>query len=692
MEVGIPMDERAVRHLSHGRNEPGPGSSDPELADHASESIIVFDLAGKIRYWNPASERLYGWPAIGAVGRSIEDLYSNDAFQGREWRSLLQEGRWQGVIRRRASWGGQVTAAVRQIVRCNPEGQPRDVVEYGAMDSTGAGRSLQDPASHRLAAASWELDTSGARSLLDAISQLAPDRLEPPDWTDELLAHTRIVDVNERAAHLVGAYAGRAKMIGQAVHTFWPPESRRTLAELIADAATDRLGDMPRTRRLASDGILRDPILTVWRCKAWERRDTVFVAVNGEADDDRSFWYLRASEQRYRNLMHHLPTALLQVDASRMGPVYVGLRANGVRDLNAYIDTHPELVDFASNVIRITEVNQKAVRLLGGTAPADFIRPVGFLFAASPDTARRVMIARFEGRRNFSESMKVKTLTGETLDVQLSVTYPAPPERLDVTLIALEDVTEKLRTERRLRQLEADFAHAARISTLGELATSIAHEVNQPLSAIVTNGETSLRWLTRDMPNLAKVEQLTARIVASARRASEIIQRLRAMAVRDAPERTTLDLNDVVEEALLFVRHDLEARSIELSLQLGARLSPTVADRVQLQQVIVNLLVNSIQAISHGDQAIRRMDIATRDDGAGSVSFSIHDSGPGIADEDLDRIFDSFFSTKSAGMGIGLAICKSIVTSHGGSIIASNHPEGGAQFEFTLPAPLPEAA
>jgi two-component system sensor kinase FixL len=685
------MVESAARQL-RARSEPGPGASDPALADHASESIVVFDLAGKIRYWNPASERLYGWPAIGAVGRNIADLHSDEAFHSKDWHSLLQEGRWQGVIRRRTSWGSHVTAAVRQIVRCDPEGHPRDVVEYGAIDSTGADQSLRDPDPHRLAAASWELDTSGARALLDAISQRTFDRLEQADWTDELLAHTRIVDVNERAAHLVGAYAGRARMIGKAIHTFWPPESRGVLAELIAEVAADRLGDMPRTRRLASDGILRDPIVTVWRCKAWERSDTVFVAVNGEADDDRSFWYLRASEQRYRNLIHHLPTALLQVDASRMALVYAGLKANGVRDLGAYIDTHPELLDFAEDAVRITEVNQRAVTLLGGAAPADVIRPISFLFAASPDTPRRLMAARFEGRRNFEEIMKVRTLNGDTLDVQLSATFPAPPEMLDVTLIALEDVTEKLRTERRLRQLEADFAHAARISTLGELATSIAHEVNQPLSAIVTNGETSLRWLTREIPNLAKVEQLTARIVASARRASEIIQRLRAMAVRDAPERTMLDLNEVVEEALLFVRHDLEARSIELSLKLGTELSPIIADRVQLQQVIVNLLVNSIHAISLGNRAIRKIDIATDDDGAGSIIFSIRDSGPGIVEDDLDRIFDSFFSTKSDGMGIGLAICKSIVTSHGGSIIASNHADGGALFEFSLPVALAGAA
>jgi PAS domain-containing protein len=276
----------------------------------------------------------------------------------------------------------------------------------------------------------------------------AGDPARQPPWLEELLAGTRIVDVNDRAAHLVGCFAGRAGMIGQPVGAFWPRAGRSLLAELIAVVATDNSRGATRMRKLASDGILRDPVITAWRPEAPERQETVFVAVNGAIDDDRSFWYLRASEERYRKLIHHLPTALLQVDASCMGRVFEELRSRGVEDLETYLEDHPEVVDFANDAVLVTDANRKAVTLFNGNTPADFIRPVRFLFASSPETARRVMAARFEGRRNYSEVMKLGTFDGRILDVQLSVTYPAAPERLDVTLIGLEDVTERLRTER----------------------------------------------------------------------------------------------------------------------------------------------------------------------------------------------------------------------------------------------------
>ncbi|PYE86964.1 PAS domain-containing sensor histidine kinase [Phyllobacterium leguminum] len=664
-----------------------------ELADLASDSVIVFDLTGNIRYWNPASETLYGWPAIGAVGRSIGDMSANTAVHITQWQSLMQEGAWEGHVDRRTLWGGRITASVRQTVRCSADGRPRDVVEYGRC----AGKepplsSALDIDVHRLATASWEFDISGVRPLIEQIADLfsrgaMAELAQQPDWTDELLEGARIVDVNERAAHLVGAHVGRAGMIGQSASAFWPRVGRDVLAELIVAVATDHSRGIPRMRKLACDGVLRDPVVTAWRSEEGGRPDIVFVAVNGATDDDRSFWYLRASEERYRKLIHHLPTALLQVDASRMAPVFEKLKNTGVSDLNAYLDQHPELVEFMKNVVRITEANQRAVALFGGTAPADFITPVAFLFEASPQTPRRIMLARFEGKRNYTEIMKVRTFDGRLLDVQLSVTFPAPPERLDVTLFSLEDITERLRTERQLRQVETDFTHAARVSMLGEFATSIAHEINQPLSAIVTNGETSLRWLSRDNPNRAKVEQLTTRIVSSARHASDIVQRIRGMAAKHEPARVSLDLNDVIEEALLFVRHDIEAKSIHLSVRLASNLPVILADRVQLQQVIVNLLVNSIQAIAQGCRPVRKIDLATRVDGEGAVVFSIHDSGPGIPDENLDNIFDSFFTTKETGMGIGLAVCQSIILAHGGSIGASNCSDGGAQFRFSLPVP-----
>lgn len=236
------------------------------------------------------------------------------------------------------------------------------------------------------------------------------------------------------------------------------------------------------------------------------------------------------------------------------------------------------------------------------------------------------------------------------------------------------------------RQGLADFAHAARVSLLGELAASIAHEVRQPLAAIVTNAETSLRWLGREDPDLAKVVQLTTRIAASARRANDIIQRIEAMAAQHQLERSSLDLNDVVEEALQFVRHDLDAKAIELSVALAPDLPGIQGDRIQLQQVVVNLLVNSIQAMSLGPGEGRRIDVITAIDGNGAPSLSVRDAGPGIPETILGQVFDGFFTTKPSGMGIGLAICQSIIEGHGGEIVASNHPAGGAVFRVALPA------
>jgi two-component system sensor kinase FixL len=172
----------------------------------------------------------------------------------------------------------------------------------------------------------------------------------------------------------------------------------------------------------------------------------------------------------------------------------------------------------------------------------------------------------------------------------------------------------------------------------------------------------------------------------NARRAGEIIYRIRGMAAKHEPEKRLIDLNDVVEEALLLIRHDIESKSIALSTTFGSGLSHVMGDRIQLQQVIINLLVNSVQAIAQSGQPTRRIDIRTSIDEDGSVVFSVLDNGPGVAAADLEHIFESFFSTKEAGIGIGLAICQSIITAHGGSISGSNRPNGGAHFRFTLPS------
>jgi signal transduction histidine kinase len=545
--------------------------------------------------------------------------------------------------------------------------------------ASGYGRLLPRPGAPGQYAATtawWALDISEARPVIAAIV----GGNAPADWVGALLAGVRIADIDENNLHLLGPVGGRGRMIGELFTRFCPPESWRIGADLILAAAAGYPAEAPLTRDITSIAFGNG-----WSTASTDPAypDIVFIAVGGVLTDDRSLWAVRASEERYRNLFHHLPCALIQVDSRPMRAIFDDLRRQGITDIAPYLDATPDLTLHSRNIVTITDANRGALELLGADRVEQILGPVDLVFAVSPDSAKRVVTAHFEERRNWVEVMKLRTLDGQLRDVELSVTYPTPPDRLDVTILGLVDITERLRTEAQLRQLQADYSRAARISMLGEMATSIAHEINQPLSAIVTNAETSQRWLSREDPNLAKVGQLTARIAESGRRASNIVQRIRGMAARRAPERVPLDLNEVVEEALLFVRHEIESRSIELSTKLARDLPSVLGDRVQLQQVVVNLLVNAVQAQNGGPG---RIDLDTAVSADGAVAFTIRDGGPGIAQEDLDRVFGSFFTTKDDGIGIGLALCQSIIAAHHGTITASNHPEGGAVFQFSLPA------
>lgn len=663
--------------------DPQTFGSELHIADLASESVIVFDQEGTILYWNPASEALYGWPALTMIGRRMNRLPDRAAEDREHWRLLLQEGTWQGRVHRRNFSGMAVTADVRQYVRFHADGTPGEVVEYGRRSLTrdaadGGEWHIPD----RLTAASWEIDISEARTLIDAALSADAEPQQREARLLDLVQAARIIDVNDRTVRLVGGNRGRAVMIGQSVAVFWPLESRAILGDLIVEAVSAGPTGKTHRRQLASDGILRDPVVTLW---LGDTPDRIFVAVNGTADDDRSYLYLRASEARYRKLIHYMPTALLQVDASHMGKIYAGLKASGVEDFGHYLDDHPELLDLANETVTVTDVNRRAVEMFGGDGALDLAGPVGYLFAASRDTLKNVMVGRFNGQASHSELTRIRTFGGKILDVQLSVTYPIPPGELDVTIFSLQDVTAQLQVEAQLRQLQADFTHAARISTLGELTTSIAHEVNQPLAAILTNAETSLRWLSRDDPNLAKVQELTNRIAAGARRANDIVQRIRGMASKHQSEQTALDINQVAQESLLFLRHEIESRSIRIATAFARELPRLRGDRIQLQQVIVNLLLNGIQAMETAQSDDCAINLETGVDAGNIVFLSIRDSGPGIADAHIDRIFEGFFTTKDGGLGIGLGICQSIIIAHGGSITAANHQDGGAEFRFTLP-------
>ena len=250
---------------------------------------------------------------------------------------------------------------------------------------------------------------------------------------------------------------------------------------------------------------------------------------------------------------------------------------------------------------------------------------------------------------------------------------------------AVTDVTSRKRAEAELHEAQANLAHVTRVTALGEFAASIAHEVNQPLAAVVTNAAACLRWLDREPANLKEVRSTVQAIVADGNRAGEVIQRVRALVDKTADQKAPLHINDVVNEVISLVQHELFSNRVALRLELAPALSPVLADRIQLQQVILNLVINGIEAMQPVKDRPRELVIRTRQDETGQVLVTVSDDGVGVAAENADRLFDAFFTTKSGGMGMGLSICRSIVNAHGGRLSASGNAGPGATFQFTLP-------
>jgi len=273
--------------------------------------------------------------------------------------------------------------------------------------------------------------------------------------------------------------------------------------------------------------------------------------------------------------------------------------------------------------------------------------------------------------------------------------YRDPHGKPVATMETNSDITDRHQVEEALHRTRDELSHVARVTTLGELAASIAHEVNQPLAAIVTNGQAGLRWLDRDVPNLEAVRASLEKMIGNGRRASDVIARLRALARRTDMEHEPVDLNEAVEETLLLVQRELADRGADLQLSLEPVLPKIVGDKVQLQQVTINLIVNALQAMEGIANRQRQLRIATRrekEESGDNVVLEIADTGVGIDPEKAGSLFTAFYSTKENGMGMGLSICRAIVEAHHGQISASRNDGPGATFSVRLPALSSEAS
>ena len=254
------------------------------------------------------------------------------------------------------------------------------------------------------------------------------------------------------------------------------------------------------------------------------------------------------------------------------------------------------------------------------------------------------------------------------------------------------DLTERKHAEETLQRAQAELAYATRVMTLGEMTASIAHEVNQPLAAIVTNSEACVRLLAGAAPHLHESRQAVQQIIQDAQRASAVIGRIRAMAKKTPPHRDSSDINEVIREVISLARGEIHSNGVELHLHLSDGLPPILADRVQLQQVMLNLIINGVEAISGVEDGPRALCIRSDRNKPDGVLVVVRDTGIGLAAESLAHLFDAFYTTKPEGLGMGLAISRSIIEAHGGQLWATPNTGPGASFQCTLPLPNTQQA
>jgi PAS domain S-box-containing protein len=250
---------------------------------------------------------------------------------------------------------------------------------------------------------------------------------------------------------------------------------------------------------------------------------------------------------------------------------------------------------------------------------------------------------------------------------------------------AIMDVSAAKRAVQELRHAQSELAHISRVTALGELTASIAHEVNQPITGMVTNAEAALSWLGAKPPNLDRVREALGHIVKDGMRAADVIYRIRALMKKAPPRIARFDINEAVLDIITLTRSEALRHGVSLETQLATGLPLIEGDRIQLQQVVLNLILNAVEAMSSMDEGAREMKISTARENSSSVLVSVRDSGPGLDPQSVDHLFEAFFTTKLDGLGMGLAICRSIIEAHGGRLWAAANEPRGAVFQFTLP-------
>ena len=357
-----------------------------------------------------------------------------------------------------------------------------------------------------------------------------------------------------------------------------------------------------------------------------------------------------------------------------------------MRDFRQYFAAHWDVVRRLDRLVRVLDVNEETVKMFRAKSKADLLASLDKL--RTPETRATfvdLLVNIAEGWTSREGEITLQDLEGRQLTALFTITFPPTAKGFERLLITMIDVTQRKHAEQRAAQAQAELAHVSRVTMVGEMTASIAHEVNQPLAAIVADANASLNWLAAAPPDLESVRGALDAIVRDGHRAGEVIQRIRQLASKGAPRKDAVDLNDVVRDVVPLVRAELRHQEISLMLDLASKLPPVLGDRIQLQQVLLNLVMNAVEAMGTVTGRPRRLIIRSEPDDDDHVSVAVQDTGIGIAANHLDHVFSAFFTTKPGGMGMGLSISRSIIEAHGGQLWTTPNRPHGAVFHFALP-------
>jgi PAS domain S-box-containing protein len=663
------------------------------LVEHSPDFIGIADMQGEVLFVNAAGRRMMGVDGDrpGGAGHVLDYIAEEDHVQYRQaiLPALHSAGLWEGETRFRHFRTGALVPMWNHafVVRDPQDGQPAGLATIS--------RNLADRgrAQAELMALKDELaaELRAMRRLHELSTRLlASDGLQP--LLEEILTCT--IALQGADFGTVQMYNRDSGVLDMVAHRNYPPGFAAHFAQ-VRDGSTPCGQAMLQRSRVVVEDLRADdwyaPLLPL--CDPMGMRgamSTPLFSRGGELLGVLSTQF----RQPHRPSEHELRVAdLLSRQAAQLierKRVEAALQRS-----EAYLAAAERLTHTGSWAWSAGPGGElywsDEMFALFGRDPAHWKPSYEEAYASlHPDDRARVREAfeqAVQRRREFQCEYRIVLPDGSVRHVR-ALSHPVLDAQGNLVeyLGSLSDVTERKRSEAALAQAHEELAHLTRVMSMGELVASVAHEVNQPLAAIVINGNACLRWLARDTPNLYEARTAVERIVRDGIRAGEVVDRVRAFVRKTPPQMTWLDMNHVVRQALALASTELQRHKLALRVELASGLPPVRGDRIQLQQVVLNLMMNGIEAMQDIDGRPRELVIRSCSTPADQVVVAVQDSGVGLDQVAVERLFDAFFTTKCDGMGLGLALSRRIVEAHGGRVWAVRNDDCGATVSFSIPS------